>query len=57
VDNAGDEYTVDFHAWLVKSPLAEKAIMGVRVVDSIQIIGMEVDAAQICIQGVIDFKG
>ena len=57
VDNAGDEYTVDFHAWLVKSPLAEKAIMGVKVVDSIQITGMEVDAGRICIQGGIDFKG
>ena len=57
VDNADDEYTVDFHAWLVKSPLADKMIMGVKAVDCIQITGMEVDAGQICIQGGIVHRG
>jgi len=57
VDNAGGEYTVDFHAWLVKSPLADKMIMGVKVVECIQITGMEVDVCRICIQGSIVCHG
>lgn len=55
VDNAGDEYSVDFHKWLVKSPLAEKEIMGVKVIDCLKITGIEVDTGRVCIHGGIDF--
>ena len=37
VANVGDFYSVDFRDWIQQSPLAEKRLMGVRLLDCIRI--------------------
>lgn len=54
VENAGNVYTVELHAWLAQSPLAEKDIMGAGVLDCIRISSVEVNAGRVSVQARID---
>ena len=55
VTNVGDIYTVELHEWLAKSPLAEKEIMGVRLLDCIKINGIEVETGRLVVNGRMSF--
>ena len=55
--NNGDIYTVNFHRFLIQSPIAEERIMGVCVMDCIRITGANVDAGQFRVSGTVDFRG
>ena len=57
VKNSGDVYTVELHEWLLQSPLAEKAVLGERILDCIKVGGVTVTMGRICIQGRFDFAG
>lgn len=57
VANVGDIYTVELHEWLAKSPLADKEIMGVRLLDCIKINGVEVEARRLVVKGRVDVAG
>ena len=57
VANVGDIYTVELHDWLAKSPLADKEIMGVRLVDCIKINGVEVETGRLSVKGRIEVAG
>ena len=57
VTNVGDIYTVELHEWLAKSPLADKEIMGVRLLDCIKINGVEVEARRLVVKGRVDVAG
>ena len=55
--NDGDVFTIDFHEWLMQSPLAEFGVMGMRWLDCIKITGAEVDAGQVKVIGAINYQG
>ena len=57
VANVGDIYSVDFRDWLQQSPLAEKRIMGVRLLDCIRISDVEVEAGRLIVKGRVDVAG
>ena len=57
VANVGDIYTVDLHEWIFQSTLAEKRIMGVRLLDCIRISGVEVEAGRLIVKGRADVTG
>ena len=57
VGSVGDIYTVELHEWLEKSPLAEKRLMGLRLLDCIRISGVEVEAGRIIVKGRVDVAG
>ena len=57
VTNVGDIYTVELHEWLEKSPLAEKRLMGLRLLDCIRISGVEVETGRIIVKGRVDVNG
>lgn len=57
VKNSGDDYTIELHEWLLQSPLAEKAVLGERILDCIKVGGVTVTMGRICIQGRFDFAG
>ena len=57
VTNVGDIYSVDLREWLFQSTLAEKEIMGVRLLDYIRISGVEVEAGRIIVKGKVDVAG
>lgn len=57
VANVGDIYTVDLREWIFQSTLAEKRIMGVRLLDCIRISGVEVEAGRLIVKGKVDVAG
>ena len=57
VANVGDIYTVDLREWIFQSTLAEKEIMGVRLLDCIKISDVEVEAGRLIVKGRADVTG
>ena len=57
VTNIGDIFTVELHDWLAKAPLAEKEIMGVRLLDCIRISGIEIETGRFIVKGRADVAG
>ena len=57
VASVGDIYTVDLREWIFQSTLAEKRIMGVRLLDCIRISGVEVEAGRLIVKGKVDIAG
>jgi hypothetical protein len=57
VKNSGDVYTVELHEWLLLSPLAEKTVLGERILDCIKVGGVTVEMGRLNIQGRFDFAG
>mgnify|MGYP003595006925 CR=1 FL=1 len=57
VANTGDIYTVELRAWLGQSTLAEKVILGDRILDCIKVSGVTVEDGRLIVQGRFDFSG
>ena len=57
VANVGDIFSVDFRDWLQQSPLAEKRIIGVRLLDCIRISGVEVEVGRLIVKGRVGVTG